>query len=99
MDDFGARLTDMVTLMGSRRVMAPTKDKYLAIIEMHRVRILEVFWLHKKKKPIVLSDVTEEKIYVYPYLKFKKDLSVAGQELLTKQYDEAIREYQFVLFM
>jgi Rhodopirellula transposase DDE domain len=97
MDDSG--LTDMVTLMGSHQVMACTKDEYLATIEMHHVRILEIFWLHKKKIPIMLLDVMEETIFVYPYMKFKKALSVAGQESLTKQYNEALRGCQFVLFI
>jgi hypothetical protein len=62
----------MVTLMGSQQVTMSTKDKYLRAIEKRRERILEIYWRHEEKKPVLLFDVTEGKIYVYPYKKFKK---------------------------
>jgi hypothetical protein len=52
----------MMTLMGSHRVMARIKDKYLAVIQMHRESILVVYLLHEKKKPVMLFDVTEVKV-------------------------------------
>jgi hypothetical protein len=89
----------MVTLMGSHRALARTKDKYLDTIEMHCIRILEVYLRHEEKKPVMLFDVTEGKIYVYPYEGFKKALNVRGRESLTRQYNEAHREDQFVIFI
>ena len=76
---------------GTHRVTARTKDKYLGIIEMHYLLILEIYLLYEKKKPVMLLDVTEGKIYAYPYKEFKKELNVGGQVSLTKQYDEALR--------
>jgi hypothetical protein len=55
----------MVILMGSHRVLACPKDKYLNAIEMHSIRIFEVYLRYEEKKPVMLFDVTEEKIYAY----------------------------------
>jgi Rhodopirellula transposase DDE domain len=79
--------------------MVRTKDKYVGAIEKHRDRILEIHWLHQEKNPVLLFDVTEGKIYAYPYKRLKKELSTGGQVSLTKQYEEALRRDQFVLFI
>ena len=55
----------MVILMGSHRVLARPKDQYLDTIEMHRIRILAIYLRYEEKKPVMLFDVTEEKIYAY----------------------------------
>jgi hypothetical protein len=89
----------MVILMGSHRILARPKDKYLDTIEKHRDRILEIYWRHEEKKPVLLFDVTEGKIYAYPYKEFKKELNTGGQVSLTKQYEEALRRDQFVIFI
>jgi hypothetical protein len=89
----------MVTLMGSQQVTVRTKDKYLRAIEKRRERILEIYWRPEEKKPVLLFDVTEGKIYAYPYKKFKKELNTDGQVSLTKQYEEALRRDQFVIFI
>jgi hypothetical protein len=47
----------------------------------------------------MLLDVTEEKIYAYPYKEFNKELNVGGRTSLTKQYDEALRGDQLVIFI
>jgi hypothetical protein len=88
----------MVTLMGSQQVTVRTKHKYLRAIEKRRERILEIYWRHEKK-PVLLFDVTEGKIHAYPYKKFKKELNTDGQVSLTKQYEEALRRDQFVIFI
>jgi hypothetical protein len=89
----------MVILMGSHRVLERPKDKYLDTIETHYMRILEIYLCYEEKQPVMLFDVTEGKLYAYPYKEFKKELNVCGRELLTKQYNEAHRGNQFVIFM
>jgi hypothetical protein len=69
----------MEIFMGSHRVLARPKDKYLDTIEKHRDRILKIQWLHAEMKPVLLFDVTEGKIYAYPYKKFKEELNTGGQ--------------------
>jgi hypothetical protein len=89
----------MVILMGSHWVPACAKDQYFGTIEKHFVRIFEVYLLYEEKKPVMLLDATEEKIYAYPYKEFKKALNVSGRTSLTKQYDEAIRGDELVIIM
>jgi hypothetical protein len=48
---------------GTQRVTAWTKDKYLVAVEMHCLDILEMYLLYEEKKPVMLFDVTEGKIY------------------------------------
>ena len=48
-------------------------------VEMHCLDILEMYLLYEEKKPVMLFDVTEGKIYAYPYKKFKKELNEAGR--------------------
>lgn len=47
----------------------------------------------------MLLDVTERKIYAYPYEVFKKGLSKRGQTSLAEQYNRALREEQFIIFV
>src|ERR1700676_3855750 len=84
---------------GTHRVTARTKDKYLGIVEIHYLLILEIYQLYEKKKPVMLLDVTEGKIYAYPYKEFKKALNVGGQVSLNKQYDKTLRGDRFVIFI
>jgi len=79
--------------------MAHVRDKYLNSIELHRVRILEFYSLHREKKPVMLLDVREQKIYAYPCKTLIKNLNKGERLSLTKQYDEALRRGQFVLFI
>lgn len=39
-------------------------------------------------KPIVLFDIQEQRIYVYPYEEFKNDLSLRSPVALTEQYEK-----------
>jgi hypothetical protein len=79
--------------------MARSNDKYLGIIEKNYFRILEVYSLYEKKKPVMLFDVAEGKLYAYPYKDFKKELEREAQVSLTKQYNEAFQGDRFVIFI
>jgi hypothetical protein len=68
---------------------------------MHRqwCNILKIYRLYEKKKPIMLFDIQEERIYVYPYIEFRDDLSERSRLSLTEQYEEAIKENKLVVFV
>jgi hypothetical protein len=85
--------------MESHRVLPHTNAQYVHAIEMHCVSIFEIYLLYEKTKPVMLLDVTEGKIYAYPYDKFKMDLNPDGQVSLTKQYEQAVRRGEFVIFV
>jgi hypothetical protein len=51
------------------------------------------------KKPVMLLDIQEHRVYAYPYAAFKKDLSARSQRALREQYENAIRHGQVVVFV
>jgi hypothetical protein len=51
------------------------------------------------KAPVMLFDVQEERIYAYPYVEFREELSTRSQRLLKKQYEQAVQANQMVVFV
>jgi hypothetical protein len=79
--------------------MTHFRDAYLEAIEMQCVPIIGGYLSCKDKNPVMLLDVTERKIYAYPYEEFRKGLNERGQASLAEQYSQALREDQFVIFV
>lgn len=61
--------------------------------------ILMMYKRFEDKKPVMLLDIQERRIYAYPYADFKKELSQRSQASLTKQYEKAMRENEVVVFV
>jgi len=55
--------------------------------------------MHEDDKPVLLYDVQEQRLYVYPYEPFKTDLAPSSQASLTEQYEQAVEGNCFVLFV
>ncbi len=53
----------------------------------------------EEKKPVMLFDIQEQKIYAYPYEEFKSDLTKKSQTILEKQYNDALLENKVVVFV
>jgi hypothetical protein len=51
------------------------------------------------RKPIVLFDIQEMRIYVYPYEEFKNDMNPRNQAMLASQRENALRENRMVVFI
>ena len=79
--------------------MERLRDDYLDVVRDHWHAIQGVYALYEEKKPIVLFDVTEKRIYAYPYREFAADLSASGQASLAVQYKKAVREGRMVVFV
>ena len=61
-----------------------------------------IFMIYKRfedKKPVMLLDIQEQKIYAYPYNDFKSDLSKRSQIQLEEQYEKAILNNKMVVFV
>ena len=54
---------------------------------------------HEDKRPVMLLDIQEERIYAYGYEGFKSDLSARNQVTLTEQYEQAQRCGKMVVFV
>jgi hypothetical protein len=76
-----------------------TGDPYLEIVQGLWQDIVHAYQQHADKKPIVLYDLQDHRIYVYPYLDFRADLSERSQLSLTQQYLDALANGQFVVFV
>jgi hypothetical protein len=82
-----------------RRQAETTGDPYLDTVydQLHNTRRL--YHLFASKKPVMLYDIQEQKIYAYPYREFKADLSERSQALLEEQYRRAVAEGKMVVFV
>ena len=61
--------------------------------------ILSIYTQYREKKPVILFDMQEHRIYVYPYLEFKNDVSERSQRLLQDQYEQAMTDDKIVMFV
>jgi hypothetical protein len=75
----------------------PARDPVEAAME-YEAAIRSTYAQFASKKPVMLVDLDEKRIYAYPYKEFRDDLSPRGQTMLTQQYEEAQREHKIVVF-
>lgn len=50
------------------------------------------------KKPVMLYDIQELRVYAYPFAEFRAELSEQSQASLTRQYERALAEGDAVVF-
>jgi hypothetical protein len=82
-----------------RRDLVMSYDYLFDAAMEHWGLILWAYGRHERHRPIVLFDIQEQRVYVYPYKEFKEDLSPRSQASLQEQYEEAITMNEFVLFV
>ncbi len=61
--------------------------------------ILGLYKRFDDKKPVMLLDIQEQKIYAYSYNDFKSELSKRSQIQLEEQYEKAILNNEMVVFV
>lgn len=85
----------------ARRTKKPSvpSDPYWEIVQSLMQDILYCYEQYQEKKPVLLFDMQENRIYVYPYLEFKNDLSERSQRSLQEQYEQAITDEKIVVFV
>jgi hypothetical protein len=74
-------------------------EMYLAIAEDTWPEVLKCYKMHEDKRPVMLLEITENKIYAYPYEGFKSTLSTKSQRMLKKDYNEAKKRDKVVVFV
>lgn len=74
-------------------------DPYYAFVEQYWTSIMMVYRQFAREQPIILFDVQEVRVYAYPYDAFKADLSASSQAILKEQYEQALRDRKFVVFV
>ncbi len=84
----------------ARRTKQPvSRDPYWEVVQSLMQDILYCYEQYREKKPVLLFDMQENRIYVYPYLEFKNDLSERSQRSLQEQYEQAIIDDKIVVFV
>ena len=74
-------------------------DPYWAVVCEHWPKILQWYQLFADKKPVMLFDIQEQRIYAYPYKEFKADLSQRSQARLDQPYRKTAAHNQIVVFV
>ena len=74
-------------------------DPYFDAVQEQWRNIRALYLTYRSKKPIVLYDIDEKKIYTYPYKEFKSELSKRSQSLLRDDYKFASTHGSMVVFV
>jgi hypothetical protein len=77
----------------------PPSDYLLDAARQHWPYIVMVYQQFEDKKPVMLFDIQEQRIYAYPYADFSRELSERSQQSLKEQYEKAVREDKIVVFV
>ena len=84
----------------ARRTKKPLpRDPYWDVVQSLMQNILTIYEQYREKKPVLLFDMQEHRIYVYPYLEFKNELSEKSQRSLQDQYEQAMTDDKIVVFV
>ena len=79
--------------------MAAMSDPYFNAIQEQWDNIRALYLTCGNKKPIILYDLQEKKIYAYPYKDFKAELSKKSQASLEHDYKSASVRGGIVVFV
>lgn len=85
--------------MPHHKATADMREPYLTIIGEQWDHILRLYKKFEDKKPIMLFDIQEQKIYAYPYKDFKAAMNKKSQISLKEQYESAVAENKMVVFV
>jgi len=97
--DGGGSMNEEGLMAKKQKGKKPKSDYLLEAANEQRGNILMMYHRFEDKKPVMLFDIQEQRIYAYPYEDFKKELSEKSQASLTEQYEKALREKQMVVFV
>ena len=74
-------------------------DPYFKAIQEQWPNIRALYMTYGNKKPIILYDIQEQKIYAYPYKEFKAEMSEKSQASLEHDYKSASVLRSMVVFV
>ena len=61
--------------------------------------IVMMYHVFEEKRPVMLFDIQERRIYAYPYKKIRGEMNERSQRLLKQQYEQAQVDGQIVVFV
>jgi hypothetical protein len=68
-------------------------------VREHWPAILMMYERFANKRPVMLLDIQEQRVYAYPYVEFREELSARSQQLLKEQYESTSHQDQIVVFV
>jgi hypothetical protein len=74
-------------------------DPYFEAMQKQLPNIRALYMTYENKRPIILYDIQEKKIYAYPYREFKSELSKNSQASLEHDYISASPVRSMVVFV
>lgn len=74
-------------------------DPYHHIVLDHRDNIIKFYRTVEDKRPVIVYDLQEERLYAYPCKDFAANLSESSQVAVEQQYQKAIAEGKVVVFI
>jgi hypothetical protein len=109
-DDTSARRSGMASKLSGpdfeaggmplqREQVAAMSDPYFEAIKEQWPNIRALYKTYESKKPVILYDIQEEKIYAYPYKDFKAEMGKKSQASLERQYKSASVHGSIIVFV
>jgi len=74
-------------------------DIYLKTVDRFWPHIVTLYEAFAAKKPVMLVDIQEQRIYALPYREYRAGLSERSQASLKKQYRQALASGEIVVFV
>jgi hypothetical protein len=74
-------------------------DPYFEAVQEQWPNIRALYMMYDNKKPIILYDIQEKKVFAYSYKEFKAELSKNSQASLEHDYKSASALRSMVIFV
>jgi hypothetical protein len=75
------------------------RDELLEVALEQYGNILMMYEMFAAKKPVMLFDIQEQRIYAYPYKDFRDQMNERSQRMLKEQYEQAQIDGKIVVFV
>ena len=83
----------------SRKTGAASRDPYLDVVYEQWPFIMMLYGQYADKKPVMLFDIQEQRVYAFPYEGYRAGLSERSQASLKRQYERALADGDVVVFI
>ncbi|NOT56010.1 MAG: hypothetical protein HOP18_15530 [Deltaproteobacteria bacterium] len=74
-------------------------DEYWGYVQAWWPTVCRAYRDFEERKPVILIDINEAKVYAYPYNEFKQELSARSRDRLDEQQTQAQRNSEIVVFV
>jgi hypothetical protein len=75
------------------------RDELLEVALEQYGNILMMYDMFEDKRPVMLFDIQEQRVYAYPYKEFRDEMNERSQRILKEQYEQAQIDGKIVVFV